>query len=112
MSIKLRDILKEEELSNLHPHCSTEELGCSQIRASRSGRDLTLKESEVTGGEYEMSLEFWSGVLAGRAASRANGTTNMSEQQPQVKLFSALKERRARGAQSARKYRRLAACTT
>lgn len=54
-SIKLRDISKGRSWAACTP-CSTTELDCSQIRASRSGRDLTLKESEVTAGEYEMSL--------------------------------------------------------
>lgn len=47
----------------LAPPCSTEEFHWSQIRASRSGRDLTLKESEVMGVEYEMGLFFWPEIL-------------------------------------------------
>lgn len=46
----------------MHPPCSTKELDCSQIRANRSGRDLTLKESEVTAEEYEMSLVLVRGI--------------------------------------------------
>lgn len=43
----------------LAPPCSPEEFHWSQTRASRSGRDKTLKESEVMGVQYEMSLFFF-----------------------------------------------------
>lgn len=71
VSIKLKGHFEGGGAEQLAPPCSTEELDCSQIRASRSGRDLTLKESEVTGGEYEMSL-----VLVRGTSSRARSLTD------------------------------------
>lgn len=56
--------MKRGSVDLLAPPCSPDEFHRSQTKASRSGRDKALKESEVMGVEYEMSLSFCSGILS------------------------------------------------